>query len=99
MPTSSNRTTDQVQLMSLVDIDVVSEARKDQRADQQQAKLLEQWLEQVLVDHGDRVPNLQHAIDKQIAAVALLHGLTVVTRNTSDFVGCGVPLLNPFAND
>lgn len=44
-----------------------------------------------------RVPNPQHAIDKQIAAIALLHDLTVVTRNTADFVGCGVPLLNPFS--
>jgi hypothetical protein len=27
---------------------------------------------------------------------ALLHDLTVVTRNTEDFAGCGVRLLNPF---
>lgn len=85
------------------------------RGDQQQAELLEQWLEKVLIDYGERVlsldcdaaqvwgrlraPNPQHAIDKQIAAIALLHDLTVVTRNTADFAGCGVSLLNPFAND
>jgi predicted nucleic acid-binding protein len=84
------------------------------RGDQHQAELLEQWLEQVLIDYGDRVlsldcdaaqvwgrlrvPNPQHGIDKQIAAIALLHDLTVVTRNTADFAGCGVSLLNPFAN-
>ena len=83
------------------------------RGDQQQADLLEQWLEKVLLDYGDRVlsldcdaaqlwgrlrvPNPQHGIDKQIAAIALLHGLTVVTRNTADFADCGVALLNPFA--
>lgn len=82
------------------------------RGDQQQADLLEQWLEKVLLDYGDRflsldcdaaqlwgqlrVPNPQHAIDKQIAAIALLHDLTVVTRNTADFAGCGVDLLNPY---
>lgn len=44
-----------------------------------------------------RVPNPNNAIDKQIAAIALLHDLTVVTRNIDDFVGCGVRLNNPFA--
>jgi predicted nucleic acid-binding protein len=42
------------------------------------------------------VPNPHNAIDKQIAAIALLHDLTVVKRNTGDFTGCGVLLLNPF---
>ena len=53
------------------------------RGDQQQAELLEQWLEQLLVDYGDRVlsldsdaaqlwgrlrvPNPQHGIDKSLA--------------------------------
>jgi predicted nucleic acid-binding protein len=31
-----------------------------------------------------------NATDKQIAAIAMLHDLTVVTRNTDDFAGCGV---------
>jgi predicted nucleic acid-binding protein len=34
--------------------------------------------------------------DLQIAATALEHGLTVVTRNTSDFEPAGVATLNPF---
>ncbi|MBU6251446.1 MAG: type II toxin-antitoxin system VapC family toxin [Cyanobacteria bacterium REEB417] len=137
--------------MFLIDTNVISEARKGQRADagvqafwaaaarddtplflaavtigelrrgvelirhrgdQSQAQLLEQWLEEVLQTYGDRVlkldgdaaqiwgrlrvPNPHNAIDKQIAAIALLHDLTVVTRNTDDFAGCGVGLLNPF---
>ena len=67
------------------------------RGDHPQALLLEQWLAEVLQQYGDRVPNPHNAIDKQIAAIALLHDLTVVTRNIDDFVGCGVRLNNPFA--
>jgi hypothetical protein len=41
-----------------------------------------------------RVPNPDHEIDKQIAAIALVKDLTVVTRNTADFEGTGVRLKN-----
>ena len=34
-------------------------------------------------------------IDAAIAATALAHGLTLVTRNTKDFVLTGGPILNP----
>ena len=34
--------------------------------------------------------------DSMIAATALVHGLTVVTRNVGDFKRSGVPVLNPF---
>ena len=34
--------------------------------------------------------------DMLIAASALVHGLTLVTRNVRDFDGCGVALLDPF---
>lgn len=34
--------------------------------------------------------------DAMIAATAVVHGLTVVTRNVADFKHFGVPLLNPF---
>jgi predicted nucleic acid-binding protein len=37
------------------------------------------------------------SLDSQIAATAQRHQLTVITRNTSDFAGTGVKLLNPFA--
>lgn len=34
--------------------------------------------------------------DALIAATAIVHGLTVVTRNTRDFDGLGVPVVNPW---
>jgi predicted nucleic acid-binding protein len=34
--------------------------------------------------------------DAMIAACALVHGLTVVTRNVGDFASFQVPLINPF---
>jgi hypothetical protein len=36
--------------------------------------------------------------DLMIAATAAHHGLTVATRDVSDFGGMGVPLLNPWDN-
>jgi predicted nucleic acid-binding protein len=34
--------------------------------------------------------------DAQIAAVAHVHSATLATRNTADFEGCGVRLVNPW---
>jgi predicted nucleic acid-binding protein len=36
-------------------------------------------------------------VDGFIAATALVHDLTVVTRNTKDFDGLGVALYNPWS--
>ena len=41
------------------------------------------------------VPNPQPIRDRLIAATALVHGMTVVTRNISDFKSSRVPVLNP----
>lgn len=84
------------------------------RGDASQANLLEDWLTQILADYADRIlefsiteaqiwghllgVNPHNAIDKQIAATALTRGLTLVTRNVSDFAGTGVPSLNPFTS-
>ena len=36
-------------------------------------------------------------VDSQIAATALTHGLTLVTRNTRDFAFAGLAVFNPWA--
>jgi predicted nucleic acid-binding protein len=42
------------------------------------------------------VPDPQPIRDALIAATALVHGMTIVTRNIADFAPTGVPLLNPW---
>jgi toxin FitB len=82
------------------------------RGDAAQASLLDNWLGSVLRDYGQyvlpvdeeigqvwgrlRVPHPENALDKLIAATALIHDLTVVTRNVDDFAGTGARVLNPF---
>ena len=82
------------------------------RGDSHQANQLEKWLGIILSEYSDyileldediaqlwgklRSPHHEHAIDKQIAATAMIHGLTVVTRNTKDFLKTGTKVLNPF---
>lgn len=45
------------------------------------------------------VPDPRSERDAMIAATALEHGFTVVTRNTQDFVDTGVALLNPWGQE
>ena len=73
------------------------------------------WLDRVLGWYGDRVLPVDLATarrwgrlsatlgyeraDLLIAATALEHGLTVVTRNVRHFEAAGVPVVNPFADE
>jgi toxin FitB len=82
------------------------------RGDTRQANQLEKWLANLLLEYNDhvldinqdiaqlwgrlRAPHPENALDKQIAATALIYELTVVTRNHRDFVKTGVRVLNPF---
>lgn len=75
------------------------------------AETLADWLDRVLVLYGDRILGIDAATarrwgrlsalighegaDLLIAATALEHGLTVVTRNTRHFEPTGVPVLDP----
>jgi len=76
------------------------------------AQELSAWLDAVRKSYGDRIlpvtPSIARrwgrlagtighpGVDLLIAATALEHGLTVVTRNVLHFERTGVPLLNPF---
>jgi len=42
------------------------------------------------------VPDPQPINDAYIAATALIHGMTVATRNAADFMPTGVRILNPW---
>ena len=44
----------------------------------------------------NRIGLVRPDLDAQIAATALVHGLTVVTRNVSDMAHTGVAVVNPF---
>jgi toxin FitB len=82
------------------------------RGDADQARRLEIWLATVVESFAERilpfdadaaqiwgylrVPDPNHALDKQIAAIALVNDLTLATRNLADFAGSGVKLVNPF---
>lgn len=46
---------------------------------------------------GLHVPDRRPEADALIAATALVHGMTVVTRNIADFVPMGVPVIDPWA--
>jgi len=86
--------------------------RMRHRGHDAQAKVLGRWLNRVTMTYAEsilhfdqetahvwgrlRVPNPENPLDKQIAATALIHDLTVVTRNTDQFEPTGVRLLNPF---
>lgn len=85
------------------------------KGDLPQADRLQQYLDSVLQAFDGRVlsfdqacaliwgklrsANDQNLIDKQIAAVALIYDLTIVTRNTRLYDGTGVRVLNPFLAD
>ncbi len=82
------------------------------RGDLPQTRKLEKWLDLLVSDYADKIltfdeacaqvwgrlmyPHPEHPIDKQIAAIALLHDMAVVTRNVDDFRGTGVAIVNPF---
>ena len=83
------------------------------RGDEKQALLLEKWLTTVVDEYDQhilaididiaqtwgrlRVPFHENALDKLLAATALVHDLALVTCNQSDFAATGVRLLNPFS--
>lgn len=82
------------------------------RRDADKAAALERWLREVESAFGARVLGIDNAVSDQwgrmgairpvsvvdglLAATALTHGLTLVTRNDRDVAGLGAAVLNPF---
>lgn len=80
--------------------------------DVRQAAVFDRWLGELRARFADRILEVdtrvaeewgrldtrrpRNTVDSLIAATARVHDLTVVTRNTKDFVGCDVPVLNPW---
>lgn len=53
----------------------------------------------ILVEEGRKAGHTFSQPDLIIAATALQHGLTVVTRDTTDYQRARVPLLNPWVDE
>ena len=82
------------------------------RRDRSQAAVFERWLGTLKQDFGNRVlpvtttiaeawgrlaaPEPLPAVDGLLAATALVHGLTLVTREGRRLERTGIPLLNPW---
>ena len=80
--------------------------------DPDQADVFATWLSELNARFSDRILPVdarvaeewgrlnaatpRNTVDSLIAATGRVHDLTIVTRNTSDFEGCDVPLLNPW---
>ena len=88
-------------------------AARVRRRDPTSARRLDRWIETLITDCDDRiiavdreiaerwgalnVPDPRPAIDGLLAATALVHDLTLVTRNGKDVASTGVRLFDPFA--
>jgi predicted nucleic acid-binding protein len=86
-------------------------AQQDKR-DQAFAKKLRQWLDKLLLVYSERILPVDISIARRwgelsvlaqnsgvdilLAATALEHNLTVVTRNEKHFVTLGVKIINPW---
>lgn len=82
------------------------------RRDLQAATTLEAWLTQVVTRHHNRILPVDYevaevwgrltagrslpTVDSLLAATAQVHGLTLLTRSTTDIATTGVAYLNPF---
>jgi len=103
---------DELYLSVLVLGEVRQGIERLQRRDEVQAAVYERWLEGLQAHYSDRILNVDAAIadvwghinavdslpviNGLLAATALVHELTLVTRNTRDFRRSGVTLLDPF---
>lgn len=86
--------------------------RRREMRDPPSAVTLREWLEAMRVEESERILPITEAValawgriaagrtrniaDALIAATAIVHNLTLVTRNTRDFEDLSLPLVNPW---
>jgi toxin FitB len=101
-----------IHLSALVIGELRQGIERRRRRDPQGAWHLERWLQALIERYADRilavdsavaerwgslnVPDPLPVVDGLLAATALVHDLTLVTRNTADVERSGAALLNPF---
>jgi toxin FitB len=99
-------------LSSLVVGEIRKGIENVRRRDQPRAQRLETWLDGLRHEYAERIlpvtteiaetwgrlnsPDPKPVIDGLLAATALVHDLTLVTRNLKDFQRTGTRCLNPF---
>ncbi len=103
---------DDLRLSVLVVGELRHGAERVRRRDPTSARRLDQWIKTLIEDFDDRilvvdrevaelwgklnVPDPLPAVDGLLAATALVHDLTLVTRNGNDVKATGARLLDPF---
>jgi toxin FitB len=104
---------DEIFLSVLVVGELRQGIERRRRRDPVAARQLERWLATLLEAYSDQilpvdqrvaelwgqinVPDPLPTVDGLLAATALAHDLTVVTRNDRDFARSGATVLNPFS--
>jgi predicted nucleic acid-binding protein len=103
----------QLYLSAITRMEIEIGVQRMERRDPAQGAVLRTWSEAVLHQFEGRVlpftgltglycaglhvPDPRPFRDSMIAATAMEHGFSVVTRNVGDFADAGVQLVNPFA--
>lgn len=107
-----NTPEDQLHVSVITITEIMEGALSLQRRDPIQGDIITRWAGRVLAGRivvldtaialasaRTQVPNRRPVNDSYIAAKAIVHGMTLVTRNTRDFVGLeahGLRLLDPW---
>ena len=103
---------DELWMSTLVLGEIRKGIERTRRRDPPKARALEQWLDTLTTHFENRAlavdtavaeawgrlngPRPLPVVDSLLAATAIVHGLTLVTRNTADIEGTGVATLNPW---